>query len=129
MDPDLGFVVDKLMPERLTGTARKSIWGVTSSISATEKDAILDLRHPGMWHVLNPSHRNVLSGSSGCEIMRDLTMMVMIFVNKLAEVKGLPAWTYHMPAKGDAMTYVDMVFPIFLFIMGLSLSRWRSSIG
>jgi heparan-alpha-glucosaminide N-acetyltransferase len=55
------------------------------------------------------------------DIFRGLTMMVMIFVNELAEVKGLPAWTYHMPAKVDAMTYVDMVFPIFLFIMGLSL--------
>ena len=55
------------------------------------------------------------------DILRGLTMMVMIFVNELAEIKGLPAWTYHMPAKGDAMTYVDMVFPIFLFIMGLSL--------
>ncbi|SFS21082.1 Predicted acyltransferase [Granulicella pectinivorans] len=55
------------------------------------------------------------------DIFRGLTMMVMIFVNELAEVKGLPAWTYHMPGKVNAMTYVDMVFPIFLFIMGLSL--------
>lgn len=55
------------------------------------------------------------------DIFRGLTMMVMIFVNALADVKGLPAWTYHIPAKVDAMTYVDMVFPIFLFIMGLSL--------
>jgi predicted acyltransferase len=48
-------------------------------------------------------------------------MLVMIFVNQLADVKGLPAWTYHMPAHIDAMTYVDMVFPAFLFAMGLSL--------
>ena len=48
-------------------------------------------------------------------------MIVMIFVNELAEVKGLPWWTYHAPGKVDAMTYVDMVFPAFLFILGMAI--------
>lgn len=48
-------------------------------------------------------------------------MLVMIFVNDLADVKGLPWWTYHMPAKIDFMTYVDMVFPAFLFILGMAI--------
>jgi len=55
------------------------------------------------------------------DIFRGLTMAVMIFVNELAGVKGLPWWTYHMKASVDAMTYVDMVFPFFLFIVGLSM--------
>lgn len=55
------------------------------------------------------------------DIFRGLTMMVMIFVNELSDVHGLPWWTYHMPAKVNAMTYVDMVFPCFLFIVGMSL--------
>jgi heparan-alpha-glucosaminide N-acetyltransferase len=55
------------------------------------------------------------------DIFRGLTMAVMIFVNELAGVHGLPRWTYHMPANVDAMTYVDMVYPFFLFIVGLSL--------
>lgn len=55
------------------------------------------------------------------DIFRGLTMVVMIFVNDLDSVHGLPWWTYHMPAKINAMTYVDMVFPFFLFIIGLSL--------
>lgn len=55
------------------------------------------------------------------DVFRGLTMAVMIFVNELAGVHGLPRWTYHMPADVDAMTYVDMVFPFFLFIVGLSL--------
>jgi predicted acyltransferase len=55
------------------------------------------------------------------DIFRGLTMAVMIFVNELADVHGLPQWTRHMPAKVDAMSYVDMVFPFFLFIVGLSL--------
>ena len=48
-------------------------------------------------------------------------MTVMIFVNELADIKGLPWWNYHMKANVDAMTYVDMVFPFFLFIVGLSI--------
>jgi hypothetical protein len=48
-------------------------------------------------------------------------MTLMIYVNEQSEVKGLPWWNYHMKANVDAMTYVDMVFPFFLFIVGLSL--------
>ena len=55
------------------------------------------------------------------DIFRGLTMVVMIFVNDLASVHGLPWWTYHMAASINAMTYVDMVFPFFLFIVGLSI--------
>jgi heparan-alpha-glucosaminide N-acetyltransferase len=55
------------------------------------------------------------------DVFRGLTMMVMIFVNELAEVRGLPWWTYHAHAQQDVMTYVDMVFPFFLFIVGMSM--------
>src|SRR5271170_7578719 len=55
------------------------------------------------------------------DVFRGLTMMVMIFVNELAAVHGLPWWTYHAHAQQDVMTYVDMVFPFFLFIVGMSM--------
>ena len=55
------------------------------------------------------------------DIFRGLTMAVMIFVNELADVHGLPWWTYHAKAKWDVMTYVDMVYPFFLFIVGLAI--------
>jgi predicted acyltransferase len=55
------------------------------------------------------------------DIFRGLTILVMIFVNDVAGVKGLPWWTYHLPANVNGMTYVDMVFPFFLFIVGISL--------
>ena len=48
-------------------------------------------------------------------------MLVMIFVNQLGEMDSLPWWTRHMPANVNGMTYVDMVFPFFLFIVGMSL--------
>jgi len=55
------------------------------------------------------------------DIFRGVTMAVMIFVNEVAEVRGLPWWTNHAHAWEDRMTYVDMVFPFFLFAAGLSM--------
>ena len=55
------------------------------------------------------------------DIFRGLTMAVMIFVNELADVRGLPWWTYHAKGNWDVMTYVDMVYPFFLFIVGLAI--------
>lgn len=66
---------------------------------------------------VRPSISRVMS----IDIFRGLTIAVMIFVNALAEVRGLPWWTYHAPAAVEVMTYVDMVFPFFLFAVGLSL--------
>lgn len=56
------------------------------------------------------------------DIFRGFTMAVMIFVNAVSDsVHGLPWWSYHAHAEWDAMTYVDMVFPTFLFIVGMSM--------
>ncbi len=45
----------------------------------------------------------------------------MIFVNDVAGVSGIPGWMKHKAADEDAMTFVDIVFPAFLFIVGMSL--------
>jgi heparan-alpha-glucosaminide N-acetyltransferase len=55
------------------------------------------------------------------DALRGITILVMIFVNELAGVSGIPAWMKHMPADADAMTFVDVVFPAFLFIVGMSI--------
>jgi predicted acyltransferase len=55
------------------------------------------------------------------DIFRGLNIALMIFVNELHEVKGLPWWTYHAPGSTNVMTYVDMIFPGFLIIVGMSL--------
>src|SRR5579859_1398326 len=72
-----------------------------------------------------PGRSNLESAQSprvaSIDIFRGLTILVMIFVNDLAGVKGLPWWTYHLPGNANGMTYVDMVFPFFLFIVGISL--------
>lgn len=55
------------------------------------------------------------------DVFRGITILVMIFVNDVAGVSGIPQWMKHMPADADAMTFVDVVFPAFLFIVGMSL--------
>ncbi|WP_426484156.1 DUF5009 domain-containing protein [Flavobacterium sp. 2] len=55
------------------------------------------------------------------DALRGITIFVMIFVNELASIKNVPQWMRHMPADADAMTFVDVVFPAFLFIVGMSI--------
>ena len=55
------------------------------------------------------------------DALRGITIFVMIFVNELASIKNVPQWMKHMPADADAMTFVDVVFPAFLFIVGMSV--------
>ena len=61
------------------------------------------------------------SRAQAIDIFRGLNVLAMIFVDNLGFVAGLPWWTYHMPADANGMTYVDMVFPAFLFLMGMSV--------
>ena len=56
------------------------------------------------------------------DALRGLTILVMIFVNDLAGVEGTPAWMKHIqPPNADGMTFVDVVFPALLFIVGTSI--------
>jgi len=55
------------------------------------------------------------------DAFRGLTILVMIFVNTLAGVRGMPAWMDHAPAGVDGMTFPDVVFPAFLFIVGMAI--------
>jgi heparan-alpha-glucosaminide N-acetyltransferase len=56
------------------------------------------------------------------DVLRGLTILIMIFVNDIAGVGGTPAWMKHIsPHNADGMTFVDIVFPAFLFIVGMAL--------
>ena len=55
------------------------------------------------------------------DIFRGLTIFLMVFVNDLAGVSKIPAWMKHVPAEVDGMTFVDVVFPAFLFIVGMAI--------
>jgi predicted acyltransferase len=56
------------------------------------------------------------------DVLRGLTILVMIFVNDVAGVKDAPSWMKHFyPYEADGMTFVDVVFPAFLFIVGMAI--------
>ncbi len=55
------------------------------------------------------------------DILRALTMILMIFVNDLWSLKDIPAWLGHVDPGVDGIGLADVVFPGFLFIVGLSL--------
>src|SRR5687767_8678817 len=55
------------------------------------------------------------------DILRALTMILMIFVNDLWSLKGIPEWLEHVERGVDGIGLADVVFPAFLFIVGLSL--------
>ncbi|MCU0459720.1 MAG: DUF5009 domain-containing protein [Bacteroidales bacterium] len=54
------------------------------------------------------------------DIMRGLTLLLMLFVNDL-NMKVAPAWLGHMKAEYDGMGLADWVFPGFLFIVGMAI--------
>ena len=55
------------------------------------------------------------------DILRALTMVLMIFVNDFWTLKGVPFWMEHRKHGVDGIGLSDVVFPAFLFIVGLSL--------
>jgi len=57
---------------------------------------------------------------SSIDIMRGLTLLLMLFVNDL-NMDVAPAWLGHMKADFDGMGLADWVFPGFLFIVGMSI--------
>jgi predicted acyltransferase len=55
------------------------------------------------------------------DILRALTMLLMIFVNDLWTLTDIPGWLEHKAANEDGLGLADVVFPAFLFIVGLSI--------
>lgn len=53
--------------------------------------------------------------------LRALTMILMIFVNDLWSLKDIPQWLEHVAPGVDGIGLADVVFPAFLFIVGLSI--------
>ena len=55
------------------------------------------------------------------DMLRALTMCLMIFVNNLWTIGGVPHWMLHSQTMEDFMGLSDIVFPSFLFAMGMSI--------
>jgi len=55
------------------------------------------------------------------DAFRGLVILAMTLVNYLAGVKNIPAWAKHLPPEQEGYTFVDVVFPGFLFIVGVAI--------
>jgi heparan-alpha-glucosaminide N-acetyltransferase len=55
------------------------------------------------------------------DVLRAITMFLMIFVNDVSGVDQIPKWIEHTEADYDGMGFSDIIFPAFCFIVGLSL--------
>lgn len=55
------------------------------------------------------------------DMMRALTMVLMVTVNEFWSVEGIPHWMHHAETIEDMMGLSDIVFPLFLFVMGMSI--------
>ena len=57
----------------------------------------------------------------GIDLLRALTMFVMIFVNDFWKIHDVPRWLDHAARGEDFMGLADVVFPAFLFVVGMSI--------
>jgi len=55
------------------------------------------------------------------DILRALTMLLMIFVNNFESINDVPQWMLHSARGVDFLGLSDVVYPVFLFVVGISI--------
>ena len=55
------------------------------------------------------------------DVFRALTMVLMIWVNDFWTLKSIPKWLKHAATGEDYLGFSDVIFPWFLFVMGMSI--------
>ena len=55
------------------------------------------------------------------DVFRGLTMLLMIWVNDFWTLKDIPKWLKHAASGEDYLGFSDLIFPWFLFVMGMSI--------
>lgn len=55
------------------------------------------------------------------DMFRGLTMVFMVFVNDFWTVLDVPHWLEHYATWEDGMGFSDIIYPLFLFAVGLSI--------
>lgn len=70
---------------------------------------------------MNTSKIDFTQRNTAIDILRALTMFVMIFVNDFWKIHDVPHWLEHATFGEDFMGLADVVFPCFLFVVGMSI--------
>ncbi|GHT84898.1 hypothetical protein FACS189420_5830 [Bacteroidia bacterium] len=70
---------------------------------------------------MSTNNNNFTQRNVAIDILRALTMLLMIFVNDLWSIKGYPDWLGHAKSDQDFLGLADTVFPCFLFVVGMSI--------
>ncbi|ODS77823.1 MAG: hypothetical protein ABS46_17730 [Cytophagaceae bacterium SCN 52-12] len=68
-----------------------------------------------------PQPASIPQRNIAIDIFRALTMFVMIFVNDFWKIHDVPHWLEHAEWGEDFMGLSDVVFPCFLFVVGMSV--------
>ena len=55
------------------------------------------------------------------DAFRAVIMFLMIFVNDIEDIPNTPLWVHHVADEVDGLGLADIIFPAFLFIVGLSI--------
>lgn len=82
----------------------------------------------------HPSTTTASKRIATIDVMRAIIMLLMLFVNDIPGVDGLPHWLGHAETEEDMLGFSDIVFPGFLFCVGMSIpfamqSRLRKTAG
>lgn len=54
------------------------------------------------------------------DVYKGLSIILMVFVNSIQLFENIPPWSKHTELYG--LTYVDLIFPFFIFMMGLNFT-------
>lgn len=76
-----------------------------------------------VWLIMNGMEQksSLLQRVYSVDVFRALTMLLMIFVNDLWTISGYPHWLDHSAYDQDFLGLADLVFPCFLFAVGLAI--------
>ena len=54
------------------------------------------------------------------DVLRGLTMIIVVIQGEVAALQNVPGWAKHAGTP-DTMTFVDVILPVFLFVVGMSI--------
>lgn len=75
----------------------------------------------GPTSVVSAAPATVKERLTGLDAFRGFDILTMVFVNYIAGMKAIPFILRHASAEMDTFTLTDVVFPGFLFIVGVSI--------